>query len=880
MINTKQFLLAVLLSLPVFLTAVAADKTEVPVKISPEMIIDRIVIKFRDDARVRIRDGKLKSLAGVKLTGLEESSKSYQVTPLFIRSESELDDEFRRISSSGLDRVRNKNSYFKIEISDPWEAEQIVNKYNAMPFVEYCYAEPEAEPADDIPPETPDFSALQGYLFSAPEGVAADSLWKVPGGTGAGVHVIDIEGNWNTDHEDFAENIGELLGGSLNTYNDWFNHGTATIGIIAADSNDYGITGIAYDAQIDFVSLGNIGIAEAVDIASSYLEPGDIILIVIQTPGPRYDFVPTIDHKGYVPVEYFDANFDAIQMASALGIIVVAVAGNGYENLDDPIYEYRFNRNFRDSRSIIIGAGAPPNGYFGMDRSRLDFSNYGSRVDLQGWGRSVFTTGYGDYFDGDGDTNQYYTDEFSGTSAAAPMVAGAITSLQGAFKARYGTYMTAEAVRILLETTGTPQPNPTEPIGPRPNLAFALEYLPSAGLTSNPLVVVDSALYGNDANQAFWLVNHNTSSDISYEITIDETLEGNPYYGWLDVSPMFGTIPAGDSISLSVDMYSSFVSDTARTYKGRISVDHDEWTSYRVPVYFFVECNDSSYETLRSDQTRGIEFQWVDITGIGTEFSNSDFHNYTIPVGYLDDGTSDQIQIGFTFNFYDALFEHIFVGINGALSFESDEIDYNGYFSEIPLPGPGIPSLLIPFWNDLTIAEIGSGHGSIYYYTSQNNDSLVIEYFQVGNYNDESDSLITFEVIMTAENRITFQYLDVGISDLAQTALVGMSLDDGCQIVRHCDISNPIENIPHDSLRIDFIPLFEPYIKSGDVDASGGIDIDDVVYLIQYLFAGGPAPIPIQSGNCDCIGEIDIDDVVYLITYLFQGGPVPCGYHP
>ncbi len=62
----------------------------------------------------------------------------------------------------------------------------------------------------------------------------------------------------------------------------------------------------------------------------------------------------------------------------------------------------------------------------------------------------------------------------------------------------------------------------------------------------------------------------------------------------------------------------------------------------------------------------------------------------------------------------------------------------------------------------------------------------------------------------------------------------------------------------------------------GDADGSGEVDIDDVVYLISYIFSGGPAPNPIESGDADCSGSIDIDDVVYLIAYIFTGGPEPC----
>jgi hypothetical protein len=48
-----------------------------------------------------------------------------------------------------------------------------------------------------------------------------------------------------------------------------------------------------------------------------------------------------------------------------------------------------------------------------------------------------------------------------------------------------------------------------------------------------------------------------------------------------------------------------------------------------------------------------------------------------------------------------------------------------------------------------------------------------------------------------------------------------------------------------------------------------------VVYLIGYLYRGGPAPDPVKVGDVNCDGIVDIGDVVYLITYLYKGGPPP-----
>jgi hypothetical protein len=62
----------------------------------------------------------------------------------------------------------------------------------------------------------------------------------------------------------------------------------------------------------------------------------------------------------------------------------------------------------------------------------------------------------------------------------------------------------------------------------------------------------------------------------------------------------------------------------------------------------------------------------------------------------------------------------------------------------------------------------------------------------------------------------------------------------------------------------------------GDANASGALDIDDIIYLIAYIFQGGPPPIPVETGDNNCSDAVDVDDIVYLIAYIFQGGPAPC----
>jgi len=75
---------------------------------------------------------------------------------------------------------------------------------------------------------------------------------------------------------------------------------------------------------------------------------------------------------------------------------------------------------------------------------------------------------------------------------------------------------------------------------------------------------------------------------------------------------------------------------------------------------------------------------------------------------------------------------------------------------------------------------------------------------------------------------------------------------------------------------LPFVDSIEVAQKIGDVNHDGEITIADVVFLINYLYKGGPAPDPLEMGDTNCDEVIDVADVVYLTNYLFQDGPPPC----
>lgn len=393
--------------------------------------------------------------------------------------------EFEESSSPGIDL----SIFFRVE-ADEDRLDEIVEAVRGNPTVVSAYVQPATElpalndmlPSASTPPvKTPDFTDRQTYLEPASDGgLDARYGWTQPGGRGTDVQIIDIEYAWNLTHEALTHQRAPLLAGAPRSGGKHArDHGTAVLGITSAGDNGFGVTGLCPEASVRTVTnVGGITAAEAVQFAADLLNPGDILILEMHRPGPHFKFLARPDQRGYIAVEWWPYDFAAIQYAVLKGIVVVEAAGNGWEDLDDSRYDKYaafpawwqnpFKRRAQDSGAILVGAGAPPPGTHGRDhgpaRSRLDFSNYGAALDAQGWGREVTSCGYGD-LQGGQDENLWYTDEFSGTSSATPMVAGALACVQGVRKANGLSPCTPADIRALLrQNTGSPQQDGTDPV--------------------------------------------------------------------------------------------------------------------------------------------------------------------------------------------------------------------------------------------------------------------------------------------------------------------------------------------------------------------------------------------------------------------------------
>ena len=84
--------------------------------------------------------------------------------------------------------------------------------------------------------------------------------------------------------------------------------------------------------------------------------------------------------------------------------------------------------------------------------------------------------------------------------------------------------------------------------------------------------------------------------------------------------------------------------------------------------------------------------------------------------------------------------------------------------------------------------------------------------------------------------------------------------------------------------QVDTVFYNVPEYLHGDVNRDGKKSVSDVVFLINYLFKGGPAPDPVDLGDANFCeqnppvqpGQPTVADVVSLVNYLFKGGVAPC----
>jgi hypothetical protein len=377
-------------------------------------------------------------------------------------------ENIKNLNDKSKAPIHSLTAYWRLDCRNVSDMNGLLKILRALQEVDTAYRElkvtdPAVNPGDDT------YNTTQNYLDAASTGINARWAWNQTNGIGAGIAFIDLEQGWFPNHEDLPgptilhgdnkDGVGGYKG----------DHGTAVLGEVVGVDNTVGIVGIAPGitstnmvSHYDATSNTNGHVADAIVAAITNLNVGDVLLLEVQ--------------RSLLPTEIDDADFDAIRLAVAHGIIVIEAAGNGNEDLDT--WQNSNNQQilnpaspqFRDSGAIIVGASESA-----FPHDRWASSNFGLRIDCFGWGENIVTAGYGDLDAGTGDDSTY-TDSFGGTSGASPMIAGAALIVQGMYEANTNTRLSPGQMRTLLSTLGTSQgPNTAGNIGIMPDLQQILQ---------------------------------------------------------------------------------------------------------------------------------------------------------------------------------------------------------------------------------------------------------------------------------------------------------------------------------------------------------------------------------------------------------------------
>lgn len=432
----------------------------------PEPATKRVVVKFKPQVSLPYRDAEA-------LLRFEEQTghKWGELTDRFpgVRFQT----YFRTVPEEKL-KVLNKtkpihgkvpfafNSYFAVVCPSTVDSAAVAKHLRGWSTVLTAYAEgrpsrPAVDPTDDVR------YSEQQYLHAAKLGIDAEFAWNHA--DGAGIQFVDLECGWKLDHEDLADAGITKIWGDESTDVDDINHGTNALGVVVGVDNKVGGIGIAPQAATRVVSYrldtdDHMHVAEAIVAATTDATPVDVLLIEVELRWNLPAGAVTL------PVEVDPAVFEVILNATSRGVTVVEPAANAGYDLDSVVLdgEAIFDRTVRDSGAILVGAATAD-----TTHSRLELSNYGSRVDCFAWGEGIVAPAYF----GDGNVNKYTTN-FTGTSGAAAIVAGAAILLQSWAK-QVGTPFTTSELRGRLSdrTDGVNTPSEfadTDLIGVMPNL--------------------------------------------------------------------------------------------------------------------------------------------------------------------------------------------------------------------------------------------------------------------------------------------------------------------------------------------------------------------------------------------------------------------------
>lgn len=270
------------------------------------------------------------------------------------------------------------------------------------------------------------------------------------------------------------------------------------------------------------------------------------------------------------------------------------------------------------------------------------------------------------------------------------------------------------------------------------------------------------------------------------------------------------------------------------------------------------------YKWIDSDEDGGPIYVWNDISATGTEILPSN-----------DDGSID-VDLPFSFMFYDKAHSKINIGSNGLLTFSGPATSYANY----QIPETSEPNNMIaPYWDDL---RPSSKLGQIFYKSEA--DKFIVQYEKVGNYPSDETGTITFQAVLHANGTIEFIYKEISLAN-SGSATIGIENEEGTnglQVAFNTDFITSEKSIlffkgrlPFDVSATPTHGVIHPYQQENISLTIDATDLIDGKYLNELLISTND-PLNLSSiitTKLDVTGYPQISTISDTINFgaIFNG---------
>ncbi|MBN2857128.1 MAG: hypothetical protein JXN63_01875 [Candidatus Delongbacteria bacterium] len=229
------------------------------------------------------------------------------------------------------------------------------------------------------------------------------------------------------------------------------------------------------------------------------------------------------------------------------------------------------------------------------------------------------------------------------------------------------------------------------------------------------------------------------------------------------------------------------------------------------------------YKWIDSNESGGPVFDWIDISTVGTSI-------------YLQDEiVQGPYNLGFSFDFYGVVYNSVYVGSNGYISFSSYLSDYENTI----MPFSTNPNNSVyAFWDDLN----PPGNNAYYYYDAANG-RFIVQYEAVPVFGETNTN--TFQIILYPDDTMLIQYKEM--NGTLNSCTVGIENDDastGLQVAYN-------EVYIADSLAVQIYP--------GDVVYGGEIFVSETSIDFGYIEVGESSTLQFYVANNSLTEKMSCD---------------------